>query len=433
MSYAQDFATRSRGGRPAERYAASLDENVIEAAAQAEGVSPEALRNSLARGTTVVLGSAARRRRIRPCVLGEGVSTKVNANIGTSTVSSDLEGELAKLRAAIEVGADTVMDLSTGPDSDQVRAAVLARADVAVGSVPVYDAAVRASAGIVSMTPDSMLNAVRRHAEDGIDFQTIHAAITRAQARAVASSSRRTGIVSRGGAMLSCWMRENDAENPYYERFDEVLDICREHGVVLSIGDALRPGCLADAGDEAQMGEVAVIGELVARAHEAGVGVIVEGPGHVPLSEVAGQVETIKRVCHGAPLYVLGPLVVDIAPGYDHITSAIGGAVAAAAGADFLCYVTRTEHVCLPEAADVAQGVIASRIAAHAGDIARGMPGARDRDDLMADARKSFDWPQQFELALDPALPRELREQSGLGDAEECSMCGPFCAMRVAT
>ncbi|MBI5231052.1 MAG: phosphomethylpyrimidine synthase ThiC [Coriobacteriales bacterium] len=419
---------------PASRYAASIPDAAVQAAAAAEGVSPQALQDALAEGTAVIVASHSRRGIVRPCVVGAGVRTKVNANIGTSAVSSDFESELVKLDAAIAAGTDVVMDLSTGPGSERVRAAVLERSAVAVGSVPIYEAAVHAAGngGIVSMTSDAMIEAVRRHAREGVDFQTIHASLTKAQADAPHVAARTTGIVSRGGALLACWMRDNDAENPYYERFDEVLEICREHGVVLSLGDALRPGCLADAGDEAQMGELDVIAELVDRAREAGVGVIVEGPGHVPLADIETQVRTIKSVCKGAPLYVLGPLVVDVAPGYDHITSAIGGAVAASAGADFLCYVTRAEHVCLPKADDVFEGVVASRIAAHAGDLAKGLPGARDWDDSMARARKALDWLGQFRLSMDAERPQAMRASSGLAEDEECSMCGPYCAMRVS-
>lgn len=431
MSAAQRPAAQRDG---AERYAAGLEADTVRAAAAAEGVTQDALERALADGSAVLLGSHARRGRIRPCVVGGGARTKVNANIGTSALSSGIDRELAKLRAAVSAGADAVMDLSTGPGADEVCRAVLAESDVAVGTVPVYDAAVQASChgGIAAMTAESMLSAVRRHAEEGVDFMTVHASLTRELAGTVARARRRTGIVSRGGALLACWMRENGAENPFYERFDDVLDICRRRGVALSLGDALRPGCLADAGDAPQMSEVAVLAELVLRAREVGVGVIVEGPGHVPLSEVASQVRTIKQACHGAPLYVLGPLVIDVAPGYDHITAAIGGAVAAAAGADFLCYVTRAEHVCLPGVDDVTEAVIASRIAAHAGDVSRGAPGARDLDDRMAEARKALDWPAQFALALDSELPGAMRERSGLDDSGECTMCGPLCAMRVA-
>ncbi|MDO9557104.1 MAG: phosphomethylpyrimidine synthase ThiC [Coriobacteriia bacterium] len=402
-----------------------------------EHITPDALRDMLLDGCAAVLGSHARVGQVRACVVGAGLRTKVNANFGTSALSSDLASELHKLDVAIEAGADAVMDLSTGGDIRAVRREVLARAGVPVGTVPVYEAAVRAAergGGPAAMTSDSLIAAVRSHAEEGVDFQTVHASITRGQLASGAIERRRTGIVSRGGALLSCWMRAHDAENPYFERFDEVLEICREHGVTLSLGDSMRPGCLADAGDEAQTAEIAVLGGLVRRALDAGVRVIVEGPGHVPLHEVAAQVTAIKRACHGVPLYVLGPLVTDVAPGYDHITSAVGGTLAAMSGADFLCYVTRAEHVRLPDAADVREGVIACRIAAHAGDVASGLPGARGWDDAMATARKALDWPTQFSLAIDPALPAEMRAHSDAGDATaECTMCGPLCSMRVTS
>lgn len=407
----------------------------IEAAAVAEGVSAEHLAACVLDGTVAVMANSARRGRIRPVAVGAGLRTKVNANIGTSDSASRMGAELVKLAGALRAGTDAVMDLSTGGDLTVMRRAILERCDVPVGTVPVYEAgmsAVRTSGSVRDMTVASMMDAVRRQAEEGVDFQTIHAAFTREQAQRVASSGRLTGVVSRGGAMLSNWMAAHDAENPYYEYFDEVLAICAAHDVTLSLGDSLRPGCLADAGDEAQMAELAILGDLVLRARDAGVQVIVEGPGHVPLAEVAAQMHEAKRLCHGAPLYVLGPLVTDIAPGYDHITAAIGGAAAAAAGADFLCYVTPAEHVCLPDARDVVDGVVASRIAAHAGDISKAVPGARERDDEMARARKTLDWDAQFRLAIDPERPRRLRDEREGTPDKECSMCGVLCALRQA-
>jgi len=402
-----------------------------------ERIAPDMLRELLLSGRAAVLGSHTRVGSIRACVVGAGLRTKVNANFGTSALSSSIDGELHKLDVAIEAGADAVMDLSTGGDLVAIRTDVLGRSDVPVGTVPVYEAAVQAAelgGGPAAMTSDSLIGAVRRQAEEGVDFQTVHASITYGQLRSGAIDRRKTGIVSRGGALLSCWMRAHDAENPYFERYDEVLEICREHGVTLSLGDSMRPGCLADAGDEAQVAEIAVLGGLVRRALDAGVRVIVEGPGHVPLHEVAAQVTAIKRACHGVPLYVLGPLVTDVAPGYDHITSAVGGTLAAMSGADFLCYVTRAEHVRLPDVHDVREGVIACRIAAHAGDVAAGLPGARDWDDSMAAARKALDWSRQFELAIDPVLPAEMRSASDAGEATaECTMCGPLCSMRITS
>lgn len=411
--------------------AGRLDET-LDAIAAAERVDRETLLRGILAGRIALLGSRSRRARIRPSAVGEGLSIKVNANIGTSETASGLDAELVKLEAALSAGADAVMDLSTGGDLRQVRRAILDRCDVALGTVPIYEAAVnsvRRGTGVTGMTADEMLATVRLHAEDGVDFQTIHAGLTRAQA--AAATGRNAGIVSRGGAFLACWMDANDAENPFFERFEEVLDICRAHDIVLSLGDSLRPGCIADAGDAAQMRELEILGDLTLRAREAGVQVIVEGPGHVPLSQIAEQMRVAKELCHGAPLYVLGPLVTDVAPGYDHVTAAIGGAVAAFAGADFLCYVTRAEHVCLPDAADVYEGVICTRIAAHAGGIARGLPGAGDLDARMTAARKSLDWESQFALALDPTRPRAMREARGGGADKQCSMCGSLCAMTL--
>lgn len=408
-----------------------LDETLA-TLARNESVDVNELVEGIRRGHIAVLASRARRNHIRPSAVGEGLRVKVNANIGTSEAASGIDQELAKLDAALSAGTDAVMDLSTGGDLREVRSRILERCDVPLGTVPVYEAAVnsmRRDAGVTGMSANEMLAAVRTHAEDGVDFMTVHAGLTRKQA--AAASSRAAGIVSRGGAFLACWMAANDAENPYYERFDEVLDICRCHDVVLSLGDSLRPGCIADAGDEAQLGELRILGDLVLRARAAGVQVIVEGPGHVPISEIAEQMRIAKELCHKAPLYVLGPIVTDVAPGYDHVTSAIGGALAASAGADFLCYVTRAEHVCLPDADDVHEGVVCARIAAHAGDIARNLPAAREWDAQMTSARKNLDWKRQFAIAIDRQRPEAMRQLRGGGSDKQCSMCGSLCAMRL--
>lgn len=403
-------------------------------AADAERIPVETLAARVLDGTAVLLANAARRDRVRPVAIGSGLGVKVNANIGASSTASGPADEIRKLDAAVRAGADAVMDLSTSDDLEVVCRSILSRSPVPVGTVPVYEAAVlaiREKGAVTRMTAGDLMAAVRRQAEEGVDFQTVHAGFTKAQAEAVARSGRLAGVVSRGGALLACYMAASGDENPYYERFDEVLEICRKHDVTLSLGDSLRPGCLADAGDDAQMEEMRILGDLVLRAREAGVQVIVEGPGHVPLSDVPYHVEEAKRLCHGAPLYLLGPLVVDVAPGYDHITAAIGGAVAAMSGADFLCYVTRAEHVCLPDADDVFEGVMAARIAAHAGEVARGHRGARARDDAMARARKALAWEEQFACALDPETPSRMRAERGSPRERECSMCGPLCAMRV--
>ncbi|MBM3306715.1 MAG: phosphomethylpyrimidine synthase ThiC [Candidatus Eisenbacteria bacterium] len=403
----------------------------VAAVARDEGVDPTALAAAVARGTAVVLRN--RRSGRRPIGLGPGLRTKVNANLGTSADASSLDEELEKLDAAVAAGADAVMDLSTGGDLDAIRRAVLARSTVAVGTVPIYQAAVgarRAGKGMVRMTAEDILGAVRTHAEDGVDFVTVHCGVTREVAGHARRSPRLADVVSRGGAFLMEWMAFNGRENPLYERYDDLLDIAAEHDVALSLGDGLRPGALADANDAAQIAELTVIAELVRRARARGVQAIVEGPGHVPLHLVRGSVELEKALCGGAPFYVLGPLVTDVAPGYDHIAAAIGGAVAAAAGADFLCYVTPAEHLRLPTVDDVREGVFALRVAAHAADVAKGVRGAREWDDRLSRARKGLRWDEAIALSLDPSKARAYREASHPSDADLCTMCGEFCAMK---
>jgi len=399
--------------------------------AELEGLPVEDLVPEVAAGRVVVLRNASAGRK--PVGLGRGLRTKVNANIGTSADASDVEEELLKLDAAVKAGADAVMDLSTGGDLDEIRRVILERSPVPVGSVPIYQAAVRArrsGEGMVRMTPDDILGAVRDHAEDGMDFVTVHCGVTREVAEHCRSSRRLGDVVSRGGAFLMEWMSYNKAENPLYERYDDLLDIAAEHDVTLSLGDGMRPGALADANDSAQIAELTVISELVERARARSVQVIVEGPGHVPLDLVESSVETEKSLCKGAPFYVLGPLVTDVAPGYDHIGAAIGGAVAAAAGADFLCYVTPAEHLRLPTVDDVRDGVYALRLAAHAADIAKGVKGARDWDDRLSRARKALDWETMLKTALDPERATELRAASSPADDNLCTMCGEFCAVK---
>ena len=403
-------------------------------AAEVDGVAAEQIRAGLA-AATVVLPANRHRTRRRPVAIGQGLHTKVNANIGTSGDYADLERELAKLAAAEEAGADTVMDLSTGGDLRAIRQAVLDQAAVPIGTVPIYDAgtrAIRAEGTIRAMTADGILATVRAHAEQGVDFVTVHCGVTRAVTDTLVRHRRVCGMVSRGGTFLAEWVRFHGQENPLYERFDEVLDVAREHDVTLSLGDGLRPGALADAFDAPQVHELMVLAELAERARKAGVQVMIEGPGHVPLHQIEAQVRLEKDVCKGAPFYVLGPLVTDIAPGYDHITGAIGGAIAAAAGADFLCYVTPAEHLALPNVSHVRQGVMASRIAAHAGDIAKGIPGAADRDREMSRRRRRRDWPGQLELCLDPKLAGSLRDEAMPADEQTCSMCGELCVFKIA-
>ncbi|MDD4588334.1 MAG: phosphomethylpyrimidine synthase ThiC [Heliobacteriaceae bacterium] len=400
--------------------------------AQVEDWQPEDLRAEIAAGRVVIPANVVRPRK-NYCGIGRGLKTKVNANIGTSKGTSGIEAEKHKLAITIEAGADAVMDLSTGPDIDGVRRALLADCPLAFGTVPIYQAAVAAQenrGAIVAMTADDLLAVVRQQAADGVDFMTIHCGLTLEALERLRKHPRITDIVSRGGSFLTGWMLHHEQENPFFERFDEVLAISREFDVTLSLGDALRPGCIADATDRGQIQELTILGELVARCREAGVQVIVEGPGHVPLDQVVMNIKLQKRLCEDAPFYVLGPLVTDIAPGYDHITSAIGGAIAAAAGADFLCYVTPSEHLALPDEEAVRQGIIASRLAGHAADLAKGIKGAAAWDRAMAQARKALNWQEQRRLALDPQV---FDQHAHTRDESGCSMCGPYCAMKIVS
>jgi len=396
-----------------------------------ESLAVETIRSEVARGRMVIPANPAH-KRLHPIGIGIAACCKINANIGNSPTSSSLEEEKNKLRIAVKYGADTVMDLSTGGDINAIREAIIEESTVPVGTVPLYEVMALVEEP-QEITPKIILDVIRRQAEQGVDFMTLHAGLL---LRHVPLAARRlTGIVSRGGSIMACWMKYHNRENPIYAHFDEVLDICREHDVTLSLGDGLRPGCLADASDEAQFAELNVLGELTQRSWDAGVQVMIEGPGHVPLDQIAMNVEREQEVCQEAPFYVLGPLVTDIAPGYDHITSAIGATVAAYHGASMLCYVTPKEHLGLPNLEDVRQGVIAYKIAAHAADVARGRPGARDRDDQISRARYSFQWEKQFALSLDPELARIMHDEtlpdSEFKSAEYCSMCGArFCSMK---
>ncbi|MDH7577910.1 MAG: phosphomethylpyrimidine synthase ThiC [Bacillota bacterium] len=399
--------------------------------AAAEGLAPETIRDLVARGL-VVIPCNHQHRGLKPCGIGKGLRTKVNANLGTSPVFPDWEDEIEKLEVALAAGSDTVMDLSTGGDIGTCRREILTRSPVPVGTVPVYEAAVRARSkygAVVEMKGDEIFQVIAEHAAEGVDFLTVHCGVTRRIVERLKTQPRVLGIVSRGGALLAGWMLHREEENPLYERFGELLEIAREYDVTLSLGDGLRPGCLEDATDHAQLEELMVLGELVERARAAGVQVMVEGPGHVPLDQIEANVKLQKRICSGAPFYVLGPLVTDVAPGYDHIAAAIGGALAAAAGADFLCYVTPAEHLGLPTPGDVREGVMAARIAAHAADLVKGIPQARAWDRAMAGARKNLDWERQLELALDPEEAHRLRFTRNPVPQEACSMCGEFCAI----
>ncbi|MGD9142354.1 MAG: phosphomethylpyrimidine synthase ThiC [Dehalococcoidia bacterium] len=402
----------------------------MEAVAKAEGLDVELIRERIA-GGTVVVPANVNHRGLEPCGVGKGLSTKVNANIGTSPDFGDVNTELAKLRAAEEAGVDAVMDLSTGGDISSIRRAIIAATTLPVGTVPIYQAGVEAiefSGAIVNMKTDDIFRAIEDHARDGVDFMVIHAGVTRAAIDRLKQQGRVADIVSRGGAFLTGWILHNERENPLFEYYDRVLDLAREYDITLSLGDGMRPGSIADATDRAQIEELLTIGELVQRAWDAGVQVMVEGPGHIPLDQIETNIQIQKSVCKGAPFYVLGPLVTDIAAGYDHITGAIGGAVAAAAGADFLCYVTPSEHLAIPDVNDVREGVIATRIAAHAADIVKGVKGAAERDRKMAIARKSLDWEEQARHSLDPARSRQVHHERDT-KSTACSMCGQYCAM----
>lgn len=405
---------------------------VVEQVAEEENLPAERVGRGLAEGKIVIPANRGR-KAARPCGIGEGLRVKVNANIGTSPQAADYRSELRKLSVAEKAGADTVMDLSTGGDIVSLRKKILAKAAVPVGTVPIYEAAIRAGkekGKVVAMTGDEMLEAVERQARQGVDFMTVHAGVNQRSRRALEKNPRLLGVVSRGGAFLLEWMIVHGEENPLYARFDEVLEIARRYEVTLSLGDGLRPGCIADATDRGQIQELIVLGELAGRCREAGVQVMIEGPGHIPLNEIAENVRLEKELCGGAPFYVLGPLVTDVAPGYDHITCAIGGAWAAFAGADYLCYVTPSEHLGLPGEKDVKEGVIATRIAAHAADVARGCEKARQWDDRISLARRERDWEEQVKLAIDPE-----KTGSYLGDAgkkeDYCSMCSEYCAIKV--
>jgi phosphomethylpyrimidine synthase len=406
--------------------------SLIQKLALEEGLETEELAQAMMRGTAVVPYNIVR-SIARPCVIGAGTRIKVNANIGTSSDYVGMKEELAKLQAAVEAGSDTVMDLSTGGPLDRVREALVTGSPLPLGSVPIYQAAVRAQqerGSIVAMTREDIFGAIEDHCASGVDFITVHCGVTMDVLETLKANPRVADIVSRGGAFLAGWILYHGMENPLYSDFDQLLDIARRYEVTLSLGDGLRPGCIEDASDAAQLDELVVLGELVNRCREAGVQCMVEGPGHVPLHEVEANVRMAKGITRDAPFYVLGPLVTDVAAGYDHIAAAIGGAMAGLAGADFLCYVTPREHLGLPTAQDVREGVMASRIAAHAVDIARGLPVAKELDLRMSRARKALDWKKQMELALDPVKASRLFGERQVEGETACTMCGDFCAMR---
>ena len=405
----------------------------MEICAAEEGVEAEYIRQGVADGTIVICRNV-NHKTIKPLVIGRGLRTKVNANIGTSKDNNDPAVELEKLHVACKAGADAVMDLSTGGDLASIRKAVMEHSIVAIGTVPIYQAAVKILSekkAISEMTPDDLFAVIEENGRDGVDFITVHCGVNRESVAVVEQQGRVLGIVSRGGSMTANWMRCNNRENPLYEEYDRLLAIAHRYDMVLSLGDGLRPGAIHDATDRGQISELIILGELAARARDAGVQVMIEGPGHVPITEVEANISLQKKLCQGAPFYVLGPLPTDIAPGYDHITSAIGGAIAGAAGADFLCYVTPAEHLRLPTLADVRDGVIAARIAAHIADIAKGIKGAQEQDRKMSLCRKNFDWQGQVDLSIDPERTVALLEKSKSANEEGCTMCGEFCAIKL--
>ena len=397
-----------------------------------EGIEAEALKDLVAAGKAVIL-SNDRHRNLTPKGVGAGLSVKVNANIGTSSERVHIEEEIEKLRVAEEAGTDTVMDLSTGGPLDEIRKIVMSHARVPVGTVPIYQAAVRAVAekgSITAMEPDDLFEVIEKHGEDGVDFITVHAGVTRSVLERLKKQGRIADIVSRGGAFLTEWMIVNNKENPLYEQFDRLVAIAKHYDMTLSLGDGLRPGSIADATDRTQVQELLILGELCEEAQRNGVQVMIEGPGHVPLNQIEANIVLEKKLCKDAPFYVLGPIVTDIAPGYDHITSAIGGALAGYYGADFICYVTPSEHLGLPTVDDVREGVVVARIAAHAADLARGNRSAWLRDEQMSRYRKALDWAGQIRMSIDPQKIKTFRKERSLHD-DVCSMCGDYCAMKI--
>ncbi|MCD8200268.1 MAG: phosphomethylpyrimidine synthase ThiC [Coriobacteriaceae bacterium] len=395
-----------------------------------EGREEEWLRERVATGTVVICANPAH-ASLDPNGIGEGLSTKINVNLGVSGDLHDYDVEMRKVDVALDFGVEAIMDLSNCGKTAKFRRDLIAKSPAMIGTVPIYDAIGYLEKELADISAQDFLDVVRRHAEDGVDFVTIHAGINRRSIEAFEREGRTMNIVSRGGSLIFAWMKVTGDENPFFEHYDELLDILYEHDVTISLGDAMRPGCLDDATDAAQVSELVELGDLTERAWKHDVQVMIEGPGHMALDEIAGNMKLEKRLCHNAPFYVLGPLVTDIAPGYDHITSAIGGAIAAASGADFLCYVTPAEHLRLPDVDDVHDGIVASRIAAHAADIAKGIPAAREHDLAMAEARKDFDWERMFDLAIDGKRARAYYESAPPSEEGTCTMCGKMCAVKI--
>lgn len=409
----------------------------MEAAAAKEGIAPAELMRQMAEGRAIIPCNKLH-KSISPSAVGAALKTKINVNLGTSRDMTDMEMEFAKVKSAVDMGAEAIMDLSSFGDTRKFRRYLTENCPAMIGTVPIYDAVVYYHKPLAQITTDEWIDIVRMHAEDGVDFMTIHCGLNRDNAAKFKRNKRLTNIVSRGGSIMFAWMEMTGKENPFFERFDEILEICREYDVTLSLGDACRPGCIADATDAPQIGELITLGELTKRAWARDVQIMIEGPGHMPLNQIAANMEIEKTLCHGAPFYVLGPIVTDIAPGYDHITSAIGAALIGWRGCAMLCYVTPKEHLGLPNREDVRAGVVAYKIAAHAADLAKGHPAAQYRDNALSRARFEFRWEDQFALALDPEHARRLHDEALPQDAAKqaafCSMCGPdFCSMRISS
>lgn len=403
----------------------------LEAVAKKENRSVEELLPLMASGKMVIPANV-NHKSLDPNGVGSMLKTKINVNLGISRDCKDYDIEMKKVMRAVDLGAEAIMDLSSHGNTQPFRQKLCAECPAMIGTVPIYDSVIHYQRDLGTLTAQDFIDVVRLHAQDGVDFVTLHCGITRKTIDQIKNGGRKMNIVSRGGSLVFAWMSMTGNENPFYEYYDEIVEICREYDVTISLGDACRPGCLADATDGCQIEELIMLGELTERAWKRDVQVMVEGPGHVPMDQIAANMKIQETICKGAPFYVLGPLVTDIAPGYDHITAAIGGAIAAWQGAAFLCYVTPAEHLALPNVDDVHQGIIASKIAAHAADIAKGIPGARDQDDRMADARKELDWDAQWLEALDPEVAKEIRKSRMPEEdhADTCSMCGKFCAVR---
>ena len=402
----------------------------MEIVANKESKNPEEIRSLVAEGK-VAIPANINHKSLSPEGVGQGLKTKINVNLGISKDCCDCDRELEKVRTALDMGAEAIMDLSNYGKTAEMRKAIVNMSTAMLGTVPIYDALGYYDKDLKDLTAKEFLEVVEKHGQDGVDFVTIHAGLNREAVETVKRNKRLTNIVSRGGSLLFAWMEINNAENPFFEYYDELLDICAKYDITLSLGDALRPGSINDASDASQIKELITLGELTKRAWEKNVQVIIEGPGHMALNEIEANMVMQKRLCHGAPFYVLGPLVTDVAPGYDHITSAIGGAIAATYGADFLCYVTPAEHLRLPNLDDMKEGIIASKIAAHAADIAKGVKNARSWDNEMSKARADLNWERMFDLAIDPAKARRYRAESKPHDEESCSMCGKMCPMRT--